>query len=94
MIEQYKTLGTLSRLPTVRPAPPAACSRRRLKSEYRDYLKPHGARRGLGHELYANGHTELAQSALQHASIETTHESYSDIKAAETAQQVDDVLEQ
>ena len=58
-----------------------------------DYLKPHGARRGLGHELYANGHAELAQSALRHASIETTHRSYSDIKAAETARQVDDVLE-
>ena len=58
-----------------------------------DYLKPHGARRGLGHELYANGHAELAQSALRHTSIETTHKSYSDIKAAETAQQVDDVLE-
>ena len=57
-----------------------------------DYLKPHGARRGLGHELYANGHAELAQSALRHASIETTHESYSDIHAAETARQVDDVL--
>jgi len=56
-----------------------------------DYLKPHGARRGLGHELYANGHAELAQSALRHASIETTHESYP-ISAAETAQQVDDLL--
>ena len=58
-----------------------------------DYMKPHGARRGLGHELYANGHAELAQSALRHANIETTHKFYSDIKAAETAQQVDDVLE-
>ncbi|WP_331232417.1 tyrosine-type recombinase/integrase [Natronorarus salvus] len=57
-----------------------------------EYLKPHGARRGLGHELYASGHAELAQSALRHASIETTHESYSDIQAAETAQQVDDLL--
>ncbi|ELY81871.1 tyrosine-type recombinase/integrase [Natrinema pallidum] len=57
-----------------------------------DYLKPHGARRGLGHELYASGHAELAQSALRHASIETTHESYSDIQAAETAQEVDDLL--
>lgn len=26
-----------------------------------DYLKPHGARRGLDRELYANGHAELAQ---------------------------------
>jgi site-specific recombinase XerD len=57
-----------------------------------DYLKPHGARRGLGHELYSSGHAELAQSALRHASIETTHESYSDIQAAETAEQVDDLL--
>ena len=57
-----------------------------------DYLKPHGARRGLGHELYANGHAELARSALRYASIETTHESYSDIQAAETARQVDDLL--
>ncbi|WP_114579511.1 tyrosine-type recombinase/integrase [Saliphagus sp. LR7] len=59
-----------------------------------DYLKPHGARRGLGHELYASGHAELAQSALRHASIETTHESYSDIQAADTAQQVDDLLDE
>ncbi|WP_224449575.1 tyrosine-type recombinase/integrase [Haloprofundus salilacus] len=58
-----------------------------------EYLKPHGARRGLGHELYASGHAELAQSALRHASIETTHESYSDIRAAETARRVDRVLE-
>jgi len=59
-----------------------------------DYLKPHGARRGLGHELYASGHAELAQSALRHASIETTHESYSDIQAAETARQVDELLDE
>lgn len=57
-----------------------------------DHLKPHGARRGLGHALYANGHAELAQSALRHTGIETTHKSYSDIRAAETAQQVDDIL--
>lgn len=58
-----------------------------------DYLKPHGARRGLGHELYAKGHAELAQAALRHASIETTHESYSDIQAADTARRVDDILD-
>lgn len=58
-----------------------------------DYLKPHGARRGLGHELYAKGHAELAQAALRHASIETTHESYSDIRAGDTARRVDDVLD-
>ena len=59
-----------------------------------DYLKPHGARRRLGHELYANGHAELAQSALRHASIEMIHKSYSDIQAAETAEQVDDLLDE
>ncbi|WP_458207573.1 tyrosine-type recombinase/integrase [Haladaptatus sp. NG-SE-30] len=58
-----------------------------------EYLKPHGARRGLGHHLYSAGHAELAQSALRHASIATTHESYSNIRASETAERVDDVLE-
>jgi site-specific recombinase XerD len=58
-----------------------------------EYLKPHGARRGLGHQLYSEGHAELAQSALRHASITTTHESYSNIRASETAERVDDVLE-
>ena len=58
-----------------------------------EYLKPHGGRRGLGHELYSKGHAELAQTALRHSSIETTHESYSDIQATETAKRVDDVLE-
>ncbi len=58
-----------------------------------EYLKPHGARRGLGHQLYSQGHAELAQSALRHASIATTHESYSNIRASETAERVDDVLD-
>ncbi len=55
-------------------------------------LKLHGARRGLGHELYRTGHAELAQSALRHTSIEVTHDSYSDIQASETAEKVGDVL--
>lgn len=58
-----------------------------------EYLKPHGGRRGLGHELYSKGHAELAQTALRHSSIETTHEAYSDIQATETAKKVDDVLD-
>jgi len=57
-----------------------------------EYLKPHGGRRGLGHELYSKGHSEVAQSALRHRSIETTHSAYSDIKASETADRVDEVL--
>jgi len=55
-------------------------------------LKLHGARRGLGHELYQKGHAELAQSALRHSSIDVTHESYSDIQASDTADKVGDVL--
>lgn len=58
-----------------------------------EYLKPHGGRRGLGHELYAKGHAELAQTALRHSSIETTHEAYSDIRAKDTAEAVDEVLD-
>lgn len=58
-----------------------------------EYLKPHGGRRGLGHELYSKGHAELAQTALRHSSIETTHEAYSDIQAKETAKKVDEILD-
>lgn len=58
-----------------------------------EYLKPHGGRRGLGHELYSKGHAELAQTALRHSSIETTHEAYADIQATETAKRVDEVLD-
>ncbi|AHG01471.1 hypothetical protein HALLA_03520 (plasmid) [Halostagnicola larsenii XH-48] len=58
-----------------------------------EYLKPHGGRRGLGHELYASGNSELAQSALRHKSIETTHEAYSDIQPEDVAEQIDDVME-
>ncbi|WP_337653262.1 site-specific integrase [Halomontanus rarus] len=57
-----------------------------------EYLKPHGARRGLGHELYSKGRAEDAQSALRHKSIETTHSAYSDIQAGETAGRIDDVV--
>lgn len=46
-----------------------------------NYLQPHGARRALGAELYEKGHSELAQKALRHESIETTHKAYSDIQA-------------
>lgn len=54
------------------------------------YLQPHGARRALGAELYESGHSELAQSALRHKSIETTHEAYSDIQAKDVADGIDD----
>lgn len=46
-----------------------------------DYLQPHSARRALGAELYEKGHSQLAQKAFRHESIETTHKAYSDIQA-------------
>jgi len=58
-----------------------------------DYLKPHGGRRGLGHTLYEEGHAELAQSALRHSSIDITYEAYSDLRASDVAESVDDVLD-
>lgn len=57
------------------------------------YLKPHGARRGLGHELYTKGSAELAQSALRHQSVDVTHESYSDIQTADVADRVGEILD-
>lgn len=58
-----------------------------------EYLKPHGARRGIGDLLYRE-QAEKAQAALRHKSIETTHESYADIKAGEVAEDIDRVLGQ
>ncbi|MWV41060.1 site-specific integrase [Natrialba sp. INN-245] len=58
-----------------------------------DYLQPHGARRALGAELYEQGHSELAQSALRHKSIETTHEAYTDIQAEDVAKSIDEIRE-
>jgi integrase len=56
-----------------------------------DYLKPHGARRGLGNILYKQ-QAELAQTALRHESVETTHDAYSHITASETSDTVSNVL--
>lgn len=58
-----------------------------------EYLKPHGGRRGLGHELYASGNSEYAQQALRHQSIETTHDAYSDLKNEDVANVIDDVVD-
>lgn len=58
-----------------------------------EYLKPHGARRGLGAELYALGESEKAQQVLRHKSIETTHEAYSDLKTKDLAESIDEIQE-
>lgn len=57
-----------------------------------EYLKPHGARRGLGDQLYREN-TTLAQQALRHKDLQTTHEKYSDIRASEISTAVDGILD-
>jgi len=56
-----------------------------------EYLKPHGGRRGLGHELYSEK-AELAQEVLRHESVTTTHESYRDVQAEQLREDAEDVL--
>jgi len=56
-----------------------------------EYLKPHGGRRGLGHELYSEK-AELAQEVLRHESVTTTHESYRDVQAEQLREDAEAVL--
>lgn len=55
------------------------------------FLKPHGARRALGADLYRQGKSEVAQSILRHQSIETTHESYSDMQVDDLADEINEI---
>jgi hypothetical protein len=57
-----------------------------------EYLKPHGGRRGLGSDLYAQD-AELAQELLRHESIETTHESYREQNVAERRERLERALD-
>lgn len=57
-----------------------------------EYLKPHGGRRGLGHQIYEES-AELAQEALRHQSVETTHESYREVNVEETRRRVEAILD-
>lgn len=54
-------------------------------------LLPHGARRGLGDELYDTS-AELAQEVLRHQSVETTHASYRDDDAERLREAAEDAL--
>jgi len=56
-----------------------------------EILKPHGARRGLGTELY-RGSAEVSQSVLRHKSIETTHASYNEDDTAHTRTAAEEIL--
>ena len=57
-----------------------------------EYLKPHGGRRGLGSDLYAQD-AELAQETLRHESIETTHESYREQNVIERRERLEQALD-
>jgi hypothetical protein len=48
---------------------------------------------GLVMNTLLKGAAELAQTALRHSSIETTHEAYSDIQTKEAVTRVDGVLD-
>ena len=54
-------------------------------------LLPHGARRGLGDELYETS-AELAQEVLRHQSVETTHASYRDGDVSRLRDAAEDAL--
>lgn len=56
-----------------------------------DVLKPHAARRGLGHDLYKQA-PQMAQEALRHQDLETTHEHYTDVQAADMSADIDDLV--
>jgi len=55
-------------------------------------LLPHGARRGLGDELYETS-AELAQEVLRHQSVETTHASYRDGDVERLREAAEDAIE-
>lgn len=58
-----------------------------------EYLTLHGARRGLGDELYGTS-AELSQEILRHKSVETTHRSYREERMAQRAADAEDALEE
>lgn len=59
--------------------------------EFNEPLRPHGARRGLGSELYDES-AELAQQMLRHQSVETTHKAYHEKNQVSVREQAEDVL--
>ncbi|RQG94569.1 tyrosine-type recombinase/integrase [Natrarchaeobius chitinivorans] len=57
------------------------------------YLKPHGARRGVGEAVYREHGAAAAQRVLRHADPRTTSEMYAHIEASELAEEVSEVFE-
>ncbi|MFC7138131.1 tyrosine-type recombinase/integrase [Halobaculum litoreum] len=82
------------------PALSTAGARRVLKTvsaesgvtEDGEPLLPHGARRGLGDQLYDTS-AELAQEVLRHRSVETTHRSYRDDGVGRLRDAAEDALD-
>ena len=58
-----------------------------------EYLKLHGARRGIGDEVFREDRG-LAQDLLRHKSLSTTKEAYSHIAAEERGEQISDLLDE
>jgi integrase len=58
-----------------------------------DYLKPHGARRGVGEAIYREHGAAAAQRVLRHADPRTTSQMYAHIEASELAEETAEVFE-
>lgn len=58
------------------------------------YLKPHGARRGVGELVYRERGPAAAQRTLRHADPRTTSQMYAHIEASELADEVGEVFEE
>lgn len=58
-----------------------------------EYLKLHGARRGIGDEVFRKDRG-LAQDLLRHKSLATTKEAYSHIAAEERGERISDLLDE
>ncbi|WP_129115561.1 tyrosine-type recombinase/integrase [Halegenticoccus tardaugens] len=58
-----------------------------------DYLKPHGARRGVGETIYRERGAAAAQRVLRHADPRTTSQMYAHIEASELAEETSKIFE-
>lgn len=58
-----------------------------------EYLKPHGARRGVGEAIYRERGAAAAQRALRHADPRTTSRMYAHIEASELAEETGEIFD-
>lgn len=57
------------------------------------YLKPHGARRGVGEAIYRERGAAAAQRVLRHSDPRTTSQMYAHIEASELAEETSEVFD-